>query len=145
METIYFTLGIVTVVGAAIAVVAVRAMIMVEKLKRLAEQDFESTHRDITMVEKTILNQLDAFIQSCDQRFDNTGRDWNQDFLELCRDLDERFNGAHREIEERSQDAQRKFDEVYRSIDSRVDKTADNISREIAEIYKILEAKAIIK
>jgi cell division protein ZapA (FtsZ GTPase activity inhibitor) len=137
METLYFTLGIASVVVAAVAVAAVWAMFKVTKMNSMlrdVEQQFGSTHRDITMVEQTIMNNIDHNLRDLDAKFND-----------LYQDLDERFNGAHREIENRSQDTQRRFDEVYRTIDSRIDKTADNVSREIAEIYKILEAKAIIK
>ena len=104
METLYFTLGIAFVVVAAIAVVAVRAVIMVEKLNSKFREQFGSTHRDITMVEQTIMNQLDAFIQSCDQRFDENGREYNHKLLELRRALDQRC------------------DHIERMVDSRVDK-----------------------
>lgn len=137
METLYFTLGIASVVVAAVAVGAVWAMFKVAKLNAMLNdvaQQFASTHRDITMVEKTIMNNID-----------HNQRDLDAKFNELHRDLDERFNGTYREIEERSQETQKQFEDVYRSIDSRVDKTTDNLSREIAEIYKILDAKAIIK
>jgi hypothetical protein len=137
METLYFTLGIASVVVTAVAVGAVWAMFKVTKMNSMlrdVEQQFGSTHQDITMVEQTIMNNIEHNLRDLDAKFND-----------LYQDLDERFNGAHREIENRSQDTQRKFDEVYRTIDSRIDKTADNVSREIAEIYKILEAKAIIK
>lgn len=100
METLYFTLGIAFVVVAAIAVVAVRAVIMVEKLK----EQLGSTHQDITMVERTIMNHLDSFIRSCDQRFDNEKRDRDYELSETHRALD------------------LKCDSIERMVDSRVDK-----------------------
>ena len=98
METLYFTLGIASVVVTAVAVVAVWAMFKVAKLNSMlrdVEQQFGSTHRDITMVEQTIMNQINNNQQELDRTFDNT----------------------HREMEER-------FQEVYRTIDSRIDKLA---------------------
>ena len=116
METLYFTLGIASVVVAAVAVGAVWAMFKVAKLNarlRDVDQHFASTHQDITMVERTIMNNIEHNLRDLDGRFDN-----------LYRDLDERFNGTHREIEERSQETQKQFDDIYRTIDSRIDKLA---------------------
>ena len=98
METLYFTLGIASVVVTAVAVVAVWAMFKVAKLNatlRNVEQQFASTHRDITMVEQTIMNNIDH----------------------LSRDMDSR-------IETLYQDLDRRFEESIRHTDSRVDKLA---------------------
>ena len=116
METLYFTLGIASVVVAAVAVVAVWAMFKVTKMNSMlrdVEQQFGSTHRDITMVERTIMNNIDHNLRDLDAKFND-----------LNQDLDERFNGAHREIETRSLETGRSFEEVYRTIDSRIDKLA---------------------
>lgn len=116
METLYFTLGIASVVVAAVAVGAMWAMFKVAKLNAMlrdVEQQFGSTHRDITMVERTIMNNIE-----------HNQRDLDAKFNDLYRDLDERFNVTHREIEERSQETQKQFEDVYRTIDSRIDKLA---------------------
>jgi H2-forming N5,N10-methylenetetrahydromethanopterin dehydrogenase-like enzyme len=116
METLYFTLGIASVVVTAVAVGAVWAMFKVAKLNAKlndVDQQFASTHRDITMVEKTIMNNIE-----------HNQRDLDAKFNDLYRDLDERFSGTHREIDERSQETQKQFDDVYRTIDSRIDKLA---------------------
>ena len=116
METLYFTLGIASVVVTAVAVGAVWAMFKVAKLNAMlndVDQQFASTHRDITMVEKTIINNIE-----------HNQRDLDAKFNDLYRDLDERFSGTHREIDERSQETQKQFDDVYRTIDSRIDKLA---------------------
>lgn len=116
METLYFTLGIASVVVTVIAVGAVWAMFKVAKLNaRLnnVEQQFASTHQDIDMVERTISQQISHNLRDLDDRF-----------KDLYRDLDDRFNGTYREIEERSQDTQKQFEDVYKTIDSRIDKLA---------------------
>ena len=123
METLYFTLGIASVVVAAVAVGAVWAMLKVAKLNSMlrdVEQQFESTHRDITMVEQTVMNQIQNNLQDLDFRFDR-----------LDRSLDEKFSAIHREIEERSSEFQTQFDEVHRTIDSRVDKLAAKQERQL--------------
>ena len=116
METLYFTLGIASVVIAVVTAVAVWAMFKVTKLNSMlrdVEQQFGSTHRDIEMVEQNIMNNIEHNLRDSDAKFND-----------LYHDLDERFGGAHREIENRSQDTQKRFDEVYKTIDSRIDKLA---------------------
>jgi len=79
METLYFTLGIAFVVVLAVAGMAVWAAIKVAKLNaklRDYDEKFASTHRDITMVEQTLMN------------VHNTDRD------QLSRELDERVEQA---------------------------------------------------
>ena len=86
METLYFTLGIASVVVAAIAVVAVWAMFKVAKLtqsiqdlERSVIDELNTTHRDLTMVEQTIMNQINH----------------------SNRDLDDKFNDVYRHIDSR--------------------------------------------
>ncbi len=121
METLYFTLGIASVVVAAVAVVAVRAVIMVEKLNSRYKQQFTNTHRDITMVEKTILNQLDAYIQACDQRFDKTNIESKHNLLELRHRIDERC------------------DHIERMVDSRVDKLHHQMKESLPSNKQLLK------
>ncbi len=121
METLYFTLGIASVVVAAVAVVAVRAVIMVEKLNSRYKQQFTNTHRDITMVEQTIMNQLDAFIQSCDQRFDKTNIESKHNLLELRHRIDERC------------------DHIERMVDSRVDKLHHQMKESLPSNKQLLK------
>ena len=77
METLYFTLGIAFVVVLAVAGMAVWATIRVAKLNaRLRDYDeqFASTHRDITMVEQTLMNvhstELESLSRELDTRVD---------------------------------------------------------------------------
>lgn len=113
METLYFTLGIASVVVTVIAVVAVWAMFRVAKLsqtiqelERSVNDGLNSAHRDITMVDKTIMNSIDR---------DN-------------REIDARFNEISRETHLRIDSLQVQIDnavtELYRHVDSRVDKLA---------------------
>ena len=116
METLYFTLGIASVVVAAVAVGAVWAMFKVAKLNSMlrdVEQQFGSTHRDITMVEHTIMNQINNKMRDLDERFNSLDRELDSKFTEVNRACDE----LHNIIDSR-------VDEIYRTIDSRVDKLA---------------------
>jgi DNA anti-recombination protein RmuC len=105
METLYFTLGIASVVVAAVAVGAMWAMFKVAKLNSMlrdVEQQFGSTHRDIEMVNETIHNQMNNNM----------------------RDLDERFKEVSRTCDELHDIIDSRVNEIYRTIDSRVDKLA---------------------
>ena len=116
METLYFTLGIASVVVAAVAVGAVWAMFKVAKLNSMlkdVDQQFGSTHRDITMVEHTIMNQINNNMRDLDERFNSLDRELDSKFTEVNRTCDE----LHDIIDSR-------VDDIYRTIDSRIDKLA---------------------
>jgi hypothetical protein len=116
METLYFTLGIASVVVAVIAVGAVWAMFKVAKLNaRLndVDQQFASTHRDITMVEHTIQNGIDNDRREIDRRLDS----FERNMQEMFQQTDLQIRGVDEHV-------QRVTDELYRYIDSRVDKLA---------------------
>lgn len=116
METLYFTLGIASVVVAAVAVGAIWAMFKVAKLNSMlrdVEQQFGSTHRDITMVEHTIMNQINNKMRDLDERFNS-----------LDRELDSKFTEASRTCDELHDIIDSRVDEIYKTIDSRVDKLA---------------------
>jgi cell division protein ZapA (FtsZ GTPase activity inhibitor) len=114
METLYFTLGIASVVVAAVAVGAVWAMFKVAKLNSMLrdiEQQFGSTHRDITMVEQTIMNNIEHRSRDLDNQFSDAYRRMDEMSLDLdCR------------IEQLYHDLDHKFDESVRYTDSRIDK-----------------------
>ena len=115
METLYFTLGIASVVVTVIAVVAVWAMFKVAKLNSMlrdVEQQYGSTHRDITMVEHTIQTHLQL-----QHGINNNMRDIDQRIESLNKDVHDRIDHIERE-------AERTFSDVYRTIDSRIDKLA---------------------
>lgn len=130
METIHFVLGLLTMVSLTFAVGIVVSMLKINKLtnqlsslslemdielsnlSRLIDtntsslwRQFEDTGRDITMVERTIM-----------QRIDNELED-------TSRKLDREIEQAHRHIEEIEQSIHCDIEETRRYIDSRIDKT----------------------
>ena len=116
METLYFTLGIASVVVTVIAVGAVWAMFKVAKLNAMLNdvaQQFASTHRDITMVERTIQNGIDNERREMDRRLDS----FERNMQEMFQQTDQQIRGVDEHV-------QRVTDELYRYIDSRVDKLA---------------------
>jgi len=120
METLYFTLGIASVVVAVVAVIAVWAMFKVGKvsaelkdLERSLHEGLSATHRDITMVDRTIQNGID-----------NDSRNLNMRLDSYDRNIQDMFQQVDRQIIGVDENAQRAINELYRYIDSRVDKLA---------------------
>jgi uncharacterized protein YoxC len=107
METLYFTLGIASVVVAVVAAVAVWAGFKVGKvsaelkdLERSLHEGLSAQYRDTTMVEHTIQNNINHNM----------------------RDLDGRVEEVFRTCDELNDIIESRVDELYRHIDSRVDK-----------------------
>jgi hypothetical protein len=113
METLYFTLGIASVVVTAIAVAAVWAMFRVAKLSQTIQELERSVidglnlaHRDITITHEKIMNNFDRGHREIDVRFSDVLRE------------------THLRMDSLETDQNQKVDELYRHIDSRVDKLA---------------------
>jgi hypothetical protein len=113
METLYFTLGIASVVVTVIAVAAVWAMFKVAKLSQTIQElersvfdGLNSAHRDITMTHEKIMNNVDRGHREIDVRFNDVLRE------------------THLMMNSLETDQNQKVDELYRHIDSRVDKLA---------------------
>ena len=127
METLYFTLGIASVVVTAVAVVAVWAMFKVAKLNSMlrdVEQQFGSTHRDITMVEHTIQNTINHNMRDLNERFNSLNRELDELSADLNRDLESLTEDVFKTCDELNAMVDSRVDEIYRTIDSRVDKLA---------------------
>tara|TARA_Y100000385_G_scaffold268203_1_gene305019 strand:+ start:668 stop:1048 length:381 start_codon:yes stop_codon:yes gene_type:complete len=123
METLYFTLGIAFVVVTAVAVGAVWAMFKVAKLNSMLDnvyQQFDSTHRDITMVEQTIFNSIDNNIRHTDEQF----KDVYQTTDRISNEMNQRTDDLHLEQSHR-------IEELNRYIDSRIDKLASKQEKQL--------------
>ena len=111
METLYFTLGIASVVVTAFAVGTIWVMFKVAKINsRLRDIDdqFGSTHREIEMVEQTIMNNMHNNLT----------------------ELDTRFNEVYATTDRISIEMNQTADELTRYVDSRVDKIAAKAAKE---------------
>jgi len=116
METLYFTLGIASVVFMAFAVGTIWVMFKVAKINsRLRDSDdqFGSTHRDIEMVEQTIMNNIHQNLIELDTRFN-----------EVYASTDRLSNEMNQQTDELNKELTDRVDEINRYIDSRVDKLA---------------------
>ena len=112
METLYFTLGIASVLVTAFAVGTIWVMFKVVKINsRLRDIDdqFGSTHREIEMVEQTIMNNMNNNLN----------------------ELDTRFNEVYATMDRISIEMNQTADELTRYVDSRVDKIAAKAAKEL--------------
>jgi peptidoglycan hydrolase CwlO-like protein len=118
METTYFVLGMLTIAAVVILTALVVGMVKINKLEKSNEQLHElcraiegdlrhlisDTNREVTMVEKTIMQRIDREI-------DNTHRHIQHEVEEIQKHEHELETVLHRDI-----------DETRRYIDSRIDK-----------------------
>lgn len=144
METLYFTLGIASVVVTAVAVGAVWAMFKVAKINSKlqdVEQQFGSTHRDITMVEQTIMNNIENLIHEMDSRFDKLQNDIDSRFSEVYNTTERISLDANQQADSMHREQLDRVEELNRYIDSRVDKLAAR-----SDAYDLIkEKKQLIK
>ena len=111
METLYFTLGIASVLVTAFAVGTIWVIFKVAEINsRLRDIDdqFGSTHREIEMVEQTIMNNMHNNLT----------------------ELDTRFNEVYATMDRISIEMNQTADELTRYVDSRVDKIAAKAAKE---------------
>jgi archaellum component FlaC len=111
METLYFTLGIASVLVTAFAVGTIWVIFKVTKINprlREIEDQFGSTHREIEMVEQTIMNNMHNNLT----------------------ELDTRFNEVYATTDRISIEMNQTADELTRYVDSRVDKIAAKAAKE---------------
>jgi hypothetical protein len=126
METLYFSLGIASVVVTVISVVAVWAIVKVSKLttqlrdlKQYTEDGLKSAHYDMTMVQRTIENGIEVRSRDTDSTFDN-----------MSRELNDRFNDLYRELDILNKASIDRDEQLNRHIDSRIDKLSVNKKKE---------------
>jgi uncharacterized membrane-anchored protein YhcB (DUF1043 family) len=141
METIHFVLGLLTMVSIALVVGIVVGMLKIGKLTNQVNslsvkldrdlddmnrhmdsglqtvwRQFEDTGRDITMVERTIMQRIDS-------EFENTSRRLDREIEEAHRHIEQEVQAIHQHEHEIEQSIHRDIEETRRYIDSRIDKT----------------------
>jgi|LauGreDrversion4_2_1035121.scaffolds.fasta_scaffold05188_8 uncharacterized protein HemX len=134
METIYFSLGIVT---ALVAVLLVIGVVMVARLtKKQSNQEDTITHIERYNQEgrNELVRDLDEIRREISKQFEDVHRMVAQLNDEIRRDLENVDREAHRHI-----------DELNKYVDSRFDKTLDNVSKLIADHNKQNEKKDLLK
>ena len=136
METLYFVLGLLTIISTALVVGIVLSVLKINKLngqltnlETVVERDmstiyrnmqsehedvwrhFEATGRDITMVERTIMERIDKELTEAHRRLDKEVDEIQSSFHEIQRHELELEQAIHRDI-----------DDTRKYIDSRIDK-----------------------
>ena len=134
METIYFSLGIVT---ALVAVLLVIGVVMVARLtKKQSNQEDTINHIERYNQEgrNELARDLDEIRREISKQFEDVHRMVVQLNDEIRRDLENIDREAHRHI-----------DELNKYVDSRFDKTLDNVSKLIADHNKQNDKKGLLK
>lgn len=125
METIYFSLGIVT---ALVTILLVIGVVMVVRLTK------KQTQLD------SIINHIERYNQegrnALASELEIIQRNTSNQFDEVNRELIVLNDSTHREIEKVSREAHQHVDELNKYVDSRFDKTLDQISKVIADHNK---------
>jgi DNA anti-recombination protein RmuC len=145
METIYFSLGIVT---ALVAILLVIGVVMVARLtKKQSNQEDTINHIERYNQEgrNDLVRDLDEIRREIHKQFDEVHRTIAQLNDEVHRTIHERSTDLSRELERVDQEAHRHVDELNKYVDSRFDKTLDNVSKLIADHNKLSEKKDLLK
>jgi hypothetical protein len=90
METIYFILGMLSIIGAAFVATVVWGVVKISKLlKAIKEQEQQSKN-----IERDGWENLNHLRQDLDRRLDEIGRHSDHHVTELQRELDIKFNNT---------------------------------------------------
>lgn len=114
METMYFILGMLSIVAIAFMATIILGMVKITKLLKIikSHEQWQSHH------DREINDRFRELYQEIDRRLDNMERHGNDHISALQRELDSRFN------------------EVYSYTDSRLDKLADKTLKQEKQIIK---------
>jgi len=130
METIYFSLGIVTALVAILLVIGVVMVVRLTKKQSNQEETINHIERYNQEGRNDLVRDLDEIRREISNQFESVNRMIIQLNDEIRRDLENFDREAHRHI-----------DELNKYVDSRFDKTIDNVSKLIADAYKQNEKK----
>jgi DNA anti-recombination protein RmuC len=127
METIYFSLGIVT---ALVAILLVIGVVMVARLtKKQSNQEDTINH-----IERYNQEGRNGLVRDLDE----IRREIHKQFDEVHRTIHERSTDLSRELERVDQEAHRHVDELNRYVDSRFDKMLTKINNNTNESKDLL-------
>lgn len=133
METIYFSLGIVT---ALVTILLVIGVVMVVRLTK-KQSNQENTIKHIERYNQEGRNDLVRDL-------DDIRREMTKQFDEVHRMVFQLNDDTRRELNNVEQEAHRHIDELNKYVDSRFDKTLDNVSKIIADHNKQNEKKDLL-
>jgi uncharacterized protein HemX len=134
METIYFSLGIVTALVAILLVIGVVMVVRLTKKQSNQEETINHIERYNQEGRNDLVRDLDEIRRQTSNNFDS-----------VHRTIVQLNDEVRRELENKSQEAHRHIDELNKYVDSRFDKTLDNVSKIIADHNKLNEKKDLLK
>jgi len=113
METMYFVLGMLSIVGAAFVATTVWGMVKITKLlKAIKQQEEWIMNNDRNMYEN-----IHRMREEFDRRSDDFARERDKRTEELQREIDKRTEDLHRDIND-------EIKNVTSYVDSRIDKAS---------------------
>jgi predicted PurR-regulated permease PerM len=134
METIYFSLGIVTALVAVLLVIGVVMVVRLTKKQSNQEETINHIERYNQEGRNDLVRDLDEIRREISNQFESVNRMIIQLNDEIRRDLENFDREAHRHV-----------DELNKYVDSRFDKTLDNVSKIIADHNKLSEKKDLLQ
>ena len=134
METIYFSLGIVTALVAILLVIGVVMVVRLTKKQSNQEETINHIERYNQEGRNDLVRDLDEIRREISNQFESVNRMIIQLNDEIRRDLENFDREAHRHI-----------DELNKYVDSRFDKTLDIVSKLIADHNKQNDKKDLLK
>jgi hypothetical protein len=134
METIYFSLGIVTTLVAILLVIGVVMVVRLTKKQSNQEETINHIERYNQEGRNELVRDLDEIRREISNQFEEVHRMVIQLNDEIRRELDKVDKEAHRHV-----------DELNRYVDSRFDKTLDNVSKIIADNNKPYTKKDLLQ
>jgi hypothetical protein len=117
METIYFSLGIVTALVAILLVIGVVMVVRLTKKQSNQEETINHIERYNQEGRNDLVRDLDEIRRQTSNNFDS-----------VHRTIVQLNDEVRRELENRSQEAHRHTDELNRYVDSRFDKILNKIN-----------------
>ena len=124
METMYFVLGMLSIVGAAFVATTVWGMVKITKLlKAIKQQEEWIMNNDRNMYEN---------IHRMREEFDRRSDDF-------ARERDKRTEELQREIDKRTEDLHRDINDDIKNVTSYVDSRIDKVSATLKEKKQLLK------
>ena len=132
METMYFVLGMLSIIGAIILATIVWGVLKITNLLKAIKQHEEW----IINNDRNVYDNSHRLREDLERRMDNMDRYANQYVTELQREIDTRFNNFEREVDMRFDDQLDAVAESHAYTDKRIDKLIDAYFNDIKQTEK---------
>ena len=121
METTYFVLGMLTIVATCIMAAVVVGLLKINKLTN----ELRNTRLDLDMTRRNLYQAIDETSSFLRKHLEETGRDITMVEKTIMQRIDQFDNHIHRRIDEDNMHMHRRVDELNSYVDRRFDKLVD--------------------